>query len=330
MDLLLSVPILSALFTPTWTTSMNILFFYGTWSTLVLTTKPYVIHAESLVVIRAIFWLLPSALFLLLDVGVPSIAGSLKYAGKAGLPPPTRKTARAAGLAVLNCVLVTAVESAASYVFVRAFGKPLFRTPTMLPLPWQVFKHVCLLLTVREVLTYYIHRDVLHGRRAGRLLSDLHRSHAHSTPASALQLYADHPLPLLTLHLAGTFLPAALLRPHLLTYMLFVLLTTIESTFSHSGYSFVPGVFLAGIARRNAVHYATRGGANYGAWGVLDWAHGTSAGGSVLQDARDEAGKHNLQERAGGKIDDGMSAVSEGVEGLRRSSRKRSTPKKSD
>jgi len=324
MDVLLSIPLISAVLTPSLSTSVNILFFYATWSALVLSHKPEAIHATSLLVLRVIFWLAPSLLFLAFDFGIPSVAGSIKFDGAKRLP---RRPLKLIGLATFNMLLVVAVEAGVSWLYTLATGNTLYKVSTTLPLPWQMFKQTAILFTAREVLTYYIHRYLLHEGAVMPLLTRLHTSYSHGEPVCALQLYADHPLPLVIYHLVPVLLPAFVLHPHLLTYLAFTLLTTIEGTLVTSGYSIVPGIFLGGIARRTARHYASRGTANYGAWGILDWAHGTSKGKDFMDDARDEADKHNLKERSSAKLDDGAGMVQDGVDTLRRSTRKR-TPKK--
>lgn len=326
MDVLLSIPLLSTLLTPSWSTSINILFFYATWSTLVLTHNATTIHMSALLVLRIILWLIPSLLFLGFDTFIPSVAGGMKFAGAASLP---RKPQRLVLLAVFNMLLVTGVEAALAYGFNFATGKPLFRTTSTLPLPWQLFKHSITLLTAREVLTYYTHRFLLHASNSrNHYLTRLHTKWAHANPACSLQLYADHPLPLLVLHLVPVLLPSLIIRPHLLTYVLFTALCTAEGTFTTSGYSYVPGIFLGGIARRTAAHYASGGTANYGAWGVLDWAHGTSKGGDVVSDVRDEADKHDVKERSAAKADEGMGLLQDGMDAIKNGSPRRSGRKK--
>ena len=331
MDVLLSIPLISAVLTPSVSTSINILFFYATWSTLLLTHNYNTIHASSLLVLRVIFWLIPSLIFLAFDYLIPSISGSIKFTGAASLP---KRPWRLILLATANMLLVTAVEAAISFGIFWFSGKTFYKPYSTLPLPFQVFKHCCILFTSRELLSYYIHRFLLHEGKS-KTLTRLHTSYAHANPTCAIQLYADHPLPLLILHVIPVFIPAAIVRPHLLTYLLFVLLTTAEGTLTTSGYSIVPGIFLGGIARRTAIHYASKGKGNYGAWGVLDWAHGTSKGRDVFEDAKAEAEKHELKERGeekasegAGLLQDGMDAIKEST-GTRRSNRKR-TPTKKD
>jgi hypothetical protein len=56
---------------------------------------------------------------------------------------------------------------------------------------------------------------------------------------------------------------------------------------------------LGGIARRQDLHSEGRGKGNFAPWGILDWLHGTSIGPDVIDDAKDEAEKHQVKERSG-------------------------------
>jgi hypothetical protein len=170
MDILLSLPIVSYLFSSpltSWSTSLNLLFFYMIWSTLVLTYSPLQIELAAATALRLVFWLAPSLTFLSFDTLVPSLAENLKLHGASALPPrDSRSLLRVAGLALLNLALETVIEGALSLGLSMFLRVPVFRTATTLPLPWQMFKHISLLLTAREVLTYYIHRYALHGQPA--------------------------------------------------------------------------------------------------------------------------------------------------------------------
>lgn len=318
MDLALSIPIISYLVAPTqtsWSTSLNILFFYMTWSTLILSHSHLQVHLVGVGAIRAVFWLLPSLLSLLFDLALPSVSESIKHGGRASLPPRNaRRISRLLGLVLLNSAILLLVEGVVSYTYASFYRRSLFKTTLTLPFPWQVFKHVGILFAARETLQYYIHRYVLHGDSAPQIAA-LHSSYAHG-PAGApfmLQVYADHPLPLILHRLVPVLLPAAMLRPHLLTYFLFVGLCTVEEMFAMSGYTIVPGIIMSGITQRTAIHYATEGGANYGAYGVADWAHGTSMGRGVLDDVRAEAEKHHLQQRGEQKVSEGVGLVKSGI-----------------
>lgn len=57
---------------------------------------------------------------------------------------------------------------------------------------------------------------------------------------------------------------------------------------------------------------------------MLDWINGTSRGRDVLQDVKDEAEKHHVQERSSKKLNEGAGAVQEGLGSLREGMRTRS------
>lgn len=356
MDVLLSLPIASYFFTTgltSWSTSLNLLFFYMTWSTLILSHSPLRVEVFGTAAIRIIFWLIPSLVFLLFDTLLPSLSVSLKYNGSIALPPrDPRALARVLGLAIFNLILTTGVEAGVSLGLTMLLGEAPFRTSTTLPLPYQMAKHIALLFTAREFLTYYIHRFVLHppgaaaasrgGSNSSQLRSFAARRHAkysHSrrAPPFSLLLMADHPVPQLLHRLVPQYLPALALslaprpvpfvggtRVHLLTYFVFIMLASVEETLATSGYSVVPGIVMGGVARRTSTHHCckTSSSGNFGAWGVLDWVHGTTVGGDVMADVRDEAEKHG----AG----DAVEAVRDGIQGAKKGARKRRGAKKQD
>ncbi|KAK3687952.1 hypothetical protein B0T22DRAFT_141414 [Podospora appendiculata] len=336
MDLLLSLPIASYFFSTSltsWSTSLNLLFFYMTWSTLVLSHSPLKIEILGTTALRLVFWLVPSLLFLLFDTLLPSLAQSIKFNGASGLPPRDARTlAKLLGLALTNLALSTVVQAAISLGLTTLLQTPIFRTSTTLPLPWQMAKHIALLFAAREVLTYYIHRYLLHNPSSAKNKTVKHitachtdYAHSHHTPPFSLLLMADHPLPFLLHRFLPLYLPALALHDnlHILTFLLYVGLATVEETLAMSGYTIVPGIIMGGITRRSAVHYAKPVG-NFGCWGVLDWVHGTSLGGKdVMADIQDEAEKHNVKGRSAKRLDQGGNMVQNGIQGLRRSARSR-------
>jgi hypothetical protein len=321
MDALLSLPIVSYLFSSSltsWSTSLNLLFFYMTWSTLVLSHSPLRIELIGTTAIRLVLWLIPSLLFLLFDTLVPSLSETIKRRGANALPPRDLSAlSRTLGLALFNTALSTVLEASISQLLSLGLHTSVFPTSATLPLPWQAIRQLLLLFTAREVLTYYIHRHLLH--KSTTLPSRLHMSYAHShrAPPYSLLLAADHPLPYILHRFVPLYLPAAALRPHLLVYLLFAAMSTLEETLAMSGYTVVPGIMMGGVARRCSTHYSSGGKGNYGAWGLLDWIHGTTGGrGDVVDDIRREGKKHGIKENGESGV------LSSGIEGLRRSARK--------
>jgi hypothetical protein len=322
MDILLSLPIVSYFFSTSltsWSTSLNLLFFYMTWSTLVLSYSPLRIELIGITAVRTVLWLIPSLVFLIFDTLIPSLAETIKHTGTSALPPrDVAHLSRTLGLSLLNLALESALESGLSLGLTTALGAPIFHTSTTLPFPWQIIKQLAILFTAREILTYYIHRYMLHSSQRSPRITRLHKQYGHSHRGApySLLLGADHPLPFLLHRFVPLYLPAAALRPHILVYFIFVALSTLEETLATSGYTVVPGIMMGGVTRRCATHYSSSGRGNYGAWGLLDWVHGTSVGGrDVVDDARNEADKHQVKERGG-------NMVQNGIDGLRRSARR--------
>ena len=124
-------------------------------------------------------------------------------------------------------------------------------------------------------------------------------------PYSLIASY-DHPLPYLIHAFIPTFLPALAFRFHILTYLLYLGIVSLEETFTYSGYNVLPsGFILGGIARRIETHFLSHGKGNYGCYGILDWVMGTSVGADVIDDLRDEAEANDWEGRAqrkGGKL----------------------------
>lgn len=302
-----------------WSGSMNLLFFYMTWTTLVLSHSPLKIELVGTLAVRIVFWLVPSLFFLLFDTLVPSLAAPIKLYGSISLPQRNAASLlRQVLLAIFNLALSTAVQAGISIGAGTFLHHPLFKTSTALPLPWQIVKHILMLYTAREVLTYHIHRYILHS---GGRIAKLHGAYAHARKSGApyaLMVYTDHPLPLLLNRTLPVYLPAMAIQPHLLTYFLFTILTTLEEMLSMSGYSIVPGIIMGGIARRTAAHYAGRGRGNFGAWGLLDWASGTSVGKDLVEDIQDEAEKHQVKERSQSAVSDAGNMVQDGIDGLKK------------
>ncbi|KAL1893565.1 hypothetical protein Sste5346_006395 [Sporothrix stenoceras] len=394
MDVLLSLPIVSYLLGPgaatSWSTSVNVLFFYLTWTTLVMSYAPLHIELVGVLAIRVVLWLIPSLAFLAFDTSLPSLAANVKIGGAAALPPRTDadrsllvrltllgvfnlavEVLLQAGLQVallpalsgVSSLLSTGMSTAFTTVhrlivpkpkssffslsslsslssvssnYFPAFPRttktpvlpPLFNTASKLPLPWQILKQTVVLFLLREVLVYYIHRFLLSRPDATsssrlypasliRRLSRWHLgSYAHTRQQApfSLLVFADHPTSVFFLRWVPLYGSALLVRPHLLVFLVFVGLVTLEETLGMSGYRVVPGLLLRGIARRTATHYTgavepersegrrTRSksgknnktsadaelGVNFGAWGLLDWAQGTSwpRSGSLVADAQ--------------------------------------------
>jgi len=285
-----------------------------------------------------VFFLAPSLLFLIFDTIIPSLAVGIKRQGGSALPTRTggvQGAKRGGGrpewyqvlpLSLFNVILGVAIQAGVELLFTEVFGiRSALKVTTTLPMPWSIAKDIIRSLLLREVFQYYIHRFILHPP-SPNFVSKLHNSYFHSiTSPYSFATHYDHPASYILFRFLPTYLPAVLFRTHLLTYLLLLAVISLEETLTLSGYSTVPGIMLGGIARRQDLHSQGRGKGNFAPWGLLDWVHGTSAGPDLIDDARDEAEKHNVKERGNKAWSDAKETGKEGIRtwnGRRKSSRK--------
>ncbi|KAK5952455.1 hypothetical protein OHC33_006498 [Knufia fluminis] len=312
-DAIMGLPFLSFLLIPTMTsysTSLNLLFFYLTWSTLVLSHHPLRVEVVGSLAVKFLFYLLPSGAMLLMDVLFPGVSASFKSLGDDALPlKDTRrksvfKFARILGWSVFNVVFGVMVQGLLEWLLTMQLGRPAaLRVTTTLPLPWGIVKDLLKGLVARDVLTWVVHRYLLHGgaRPANAIVRDLsamHGSWYHKAVKAPFPLSPtyDHPLIYLLKVVLPMYLPAMYWRFHALTFILYLAIVSMEETFTHCGYARLPTHFiLGGIARRNEVHCLTGGRGNFGTWGLCDWLAGTSIGTDATDDIMDEVEESDVQ-----------------------------------
>ena len=89
-------------------------------------------------------------------------------------------------------------------------------------------------------------------------------------------------------------------RFHMLTYLIYLVIISVEETFAYSGYTVMPtNFFLVGIARRMDMHLLTYGEGNFGPWGIMDWIFKTTVGDAeLIDDATDDAEEREREARA--------------------------------
>ncbi|KAI9750380.1 MAG: hypothetical protein M4579_006491 [Chaenotheca gracillima] len=292
MDALVSLPLLSYLVIPSfgsYSTSLNLLFFYMTWSTLVFSYKPVTLELVGTTFVRLMFYVLPSAGFLVFDSILPGLSANIKAQGKDGVPRelPWKSTVQVVGVALFNVLLGIALQAGIETLLTDVFMvRSALKASTTLPSPWKLGKDLLFGFVLREILYYYIHRYILHSSTR---LAKLHGSWHHSNKvAYSFVAHYDHPIAWVLLRFIPTYAVAGIFRFHLLTYFLFLGIISYEECITFSGYSIIPSRLLGSIARRQDVHLKNGGKGNYSAWVVLDFVHGTSAGGDVGQDSSDD------------------------------------------
>ncbi|GAB7365508.1 hypothetical protein MBLNU230_g6581t1 [Neophaeotheca triangularis] len=316
--LALPLPLLSFLALPFFggsATSINLVFFYLTWSAIIVSHDPLHVEIYGTLLVRGICFLLPALGFLAFDCAIPSLSSSIKARGDAHLPQRLhrQKLLKVIVVATFNTLLAVALQAALEYLATTILHtRSILKVTTAVPLPWNIAKHLVYGLLCRGLLHYPIHRFILHQNPSPFRTWHQQWQHSLRLPFSLAAAY-DHPLNHLLATFLPLYLPAALFRFHVLTYHLLLAITSLEDLFLYSGYAVLPSsIVVAGMARRTDGHFATSASSkadagNFGHWGVLDFVCGTGcpgeAGQDVVEDVKEEGRKHDVKERAGDAID---------------------------
>ncbi|KAJ5794036.1 hypothetical protein N7457_000635 [Penicillium paradoxum] len=294
MDGLFSIPILSVFLVPvlsTYKTSLNLLFFYMTWSTLVLSHSRLRIELCATIGVRFIFYVLPSVVFFLFDVMAPEAAVHIKAHGTVGLPGGKKrrnisaKEFKVAAWSLFNLCLGITMQWLLESTIIRILGKrSVLSSSLKLPMPVEICKDLSLALIAREVLAYCLHRWFLHSDDYMFFATWHQRWHHELTAPYPLTAHYDHPVCYLLFKFIPTYAPVIACRFHMVTYLFYLLLISVEETFAYSGYTIMPTNFLlGGMARRTDLHLLVDSPGNYGLWGGMDWLLGT-----IIRESEDE------------------------------------------
>lgn len=161
MDAFLSIPALSFLLIPTfssYSTSLNLLFFYLTWSTLILSNSPLKVEVIGTLAIRLLFYILPSLSFLFFDSALPSFAVNIKEHGDQALPLSNENEARKgrwwkiALVSMGNVLLGVGLQAGIELLFTEVFHiRSALKVTTAIPMPWGIAKDLFRGLLLREV-----------------------------------------------------------------------------------------------------------------------------------------------------------------------------------
>ncbi|OQO12250.1 hypothetical protein B0A48_02891 [Cryoendolithus antarcticus] len=305
----LPLPLLSFLALPVFggtSTSINLLLFWATWSSLILTHDPLNVEAYGTLAVRLLFFLLPALASLGFDAALPGASKGIKAYGGKHMPSSLgrERMLKIAGIATLNVLLAIALQAALEVLttdFLHA--RSILKVTSMVPLPWNIAKDVLKGLAVRGVVHYLVHRYLLHNYDSPLKTWHLQWQHSVRLPFSIVAAY-DHPVCYLLAVWVPAFLPAYLFRFHVLTWHIFVALISLEDLFINSGYAVLPSsIILAGMARRTDAHFVTakRGDVcNFGHTGLLDLVFGTACKDTttLAGDLEEENEVHHLGERA--------------------------------
>jgi hypothetical protein len=143
-------------------------------------------------------------------------------------------------VAIGNVLLAVVIQAALELLWVRVFRfrsllKGVSKIPTV-PLPWSVVINLLQGFAIRGATHYAVHRYVLHTYQSIFKTWHIRWQHSVDSPFSIVAAY-DHPVVHLLSVWLPTILPAYLFRWHVLTWQLFLALTSLEDLFIFSGAS---------------------------------------------------------------------------------------------
>ncbi|KAL5041640.1 hypothetical protein BDW71DRAFT_217620 [Aspergillus fruticulosus] len=124
-----------------------------------------------------------------------------------------------------------------------------------------------------------IHRFILHSKlTVFAYIVKCHKSWYHSlrTPFP-LTAHYDHPATYLLSTFLPMYLPALVLRFHMITFLVYTVIISLEETFVFSGYYAMLSFLVVAAARRVDGHLAADGRSYFGRWGIADILAGTGA-----------------------------------------------------
>lgn len=240
----LPLPILSLVAVPLFggsSTQLSLVFFYLTWSTLLLSHDPLALEFYGTLWVRMLFFLIPALLFLSFDCLLPQLSKNLKARGARHLPNQLgrNRILEIVGVALGNVLLGVVLQVFLEWVWTGVFQYrsliKISRIPTM-PLPWSVAMDLAKGFAIRGASHYYIHRYLLHNSESVLEAYHTRWQHSVSFPFSIVAAY-DHPVSYLLRTWLPTILPAILFRYHALTWFAFLALTSLEELFTYSGES---------------------------------------------------------------------------------------------
>lgn len=139
-------------------TGLNFLFFWLTWTTLVLSHSPLRVELFGTFVIRLVFYLAPSIFFFLFDTILPYAASSIKAQGHIALPSGdkrrkiSRKEVKIIGWSLFNIFFSIAVQAAAEFTLTKVLRRrSLIKVAVRLPYPWGITTDIVRGFILREV-----------------------------------------------------------------------------------------------------------------------------------------------------------------------------------
>ncbi|KAJ5338484.1 hypothetical protein N7452_005212 [Penicillium brevicompactum] len=234
------------------------------WTSIITTYRPGVIEIVADILIQLVGFIIPAAIYMLIDVVFP------KFSQHHKIQDPRRQPTRQQ---ILHCIKISlfnhtismAMHGAMLYI-AGGFDHSLMNFGPDIPSLTTFIGDFFFALLAREISFYYVHR-ALHHPRIYAYIHKMH--HKYTTPVAFAAEYA-HPIEHILANVLPITLPLYLKGAHGLSIMAFVTFELWEAAADHSGYDFLK---LPPAELHDLHHEKFR--VNYGTIGLMDWIHGT-------------------------------------------------------
>ncbi|KAH0563034.1 hypothetical protein GP486_002399 [Trichoglossum hirsutum] len=256
--------------------AVSLLLLHLSWTSLVLSHHPLTLELVLILLVRGVFFLAPA-----LALSALQAAGALAAPARRRPRGRPRKDGAVApwvvvGKVVANLVAGALVQAAVEWVCTEALSvRSAVRVAVVWPGVFDLLAGVVAAVVAREVVQYVVHSQLLHPPHSSTRLSRLHQAGSHALAPTALLSHYDHPLPYLLLHFLPTYLPALVLRPHLLTFLLFLAVVSLFEALQLSSLRGLPAPFLDALLDAKEEHWITGGTRAFADLAILDWLAGT-------------------------------------------------------
>jgi hypothetical protein len=153
----LAIPMLSS-----WSTGLNLIFLSVAWTTIAASYSPLQLELVAPLVLRLSLYIIPSLIFLLFDIGLPSLSVEFKSQGQWGIPNNQKGGARGVRRVIAwscaNVLLTVALQAGIEFLVTDVLQmRSLLLIKgsrwglNHLPNPWTMVKHGIIGLLSRNV-----------------------------------------------------------------------------------------------------------------------------------------------------------------------------------